>query len=116
MAVRYLGINLKQCTLRGVIRITANVDLLCEVAVLEHHSFKLALHPPFCKASVSGSGFSAFRSQKFNNKKMKKLILKVIEWAIYRMSEYTPPEVKYSERNYRVAKAALAVGELRELL
>ena len=26
---------------------------------------------PFCKASVSGSGFSAFRSPNFNNKKMK---------------------------------------------
>lgn len=46
---------------------------------------------------------------------MKKIILKIIEWAIYRMSEYTPPEVKHSEKNYKVAKAALAVRELSEL-
>jgi hypothetical protein len=46
---------------------------------------------------------------------MKRLILKVIEWTVCRMSEHTPPEVNYSERNYRVAKAALAVSELREL-
>jgi hypothetical protein len=47
--------------------------------LLELQGFKLALHPPFCKASVSGSGFSAFRSPKFNNKKMivKDLTVKV---------------------------------------
>jgi len=47
---------------------------------------------------------------------MKNLILKAVEWAVYRMAEYTPPEVKYSERNFKVAKAALAVGELRDFL
>lgn len=47
---------------------------------------------------------------------MKTIILKLIEQIIYRFSEHTPPEVKSSERNYKVAKATLAVGELRELL
>lgn len=47
---------------------------------------------------------------------MKKLILKVLEQIIYRFSEHTPPEVKYSERNCRVAKAALAIHELSEIL
>jgi hypothetical protein len=47
---------------------------------------------------------------------MKCIILRVIEWTLYRMSEYTPPEIKYSERNCRVAKAAIAVRELRALL
>ena len=47
---------------------------------------------------------------------MKNLILRVIEQVIYRMSEHTPPEIKYSERNYKVAKAALAVSELRKFL
>ena len=37
---------------------------------MNHNSNINALHPPFCKASVSGSGFSAFRSPKINNKKM----------------------------------------------
>jgi len=47
---------------------------------------------------------------------MKTLILIVIEWALYRMCEHTPPETKHSEINLRVARAAIAVGELRELL
>jgi len=36
---------------------------------MENKSTELAHNPPFCKADVSGSGFSAFRSPKFNNKK-----------------------------------------------
>ena len=46
---------------------------------------------------------------------MKKLTLKFIEQIIYHFSEYTPPEVKYSERNYRVGKAALAIKDLYNL-
>jgi hypothetical protein len=37
-----------------------------------------------------------------------------MEWSIYKMAEYTPPSVKHSERNCRVAKAAMAVSELRK--
>lgn len=47
---------------------------------------------------------------------MKKLILKIIEKILYTFSEYTPPEVKYSERNYRVAKAAISVKELSDII
>lgn len=47
---------------------------------------------------------------------MKRIILKVIEQILYRMCEHTTPEVKSSQRNYLVAKSALAVGELREFL
>lgn len=44
---------------------------------------------------------------------MKNLILKTIQKIIYIFSEKTPPEVKYSERNYKVARAILAIGELK---
>lgn len=47
---------------------------------------------------------------------MKLFILKVIEKIIYSMSEHTPPEVKFSERNYKVAKATLEIRELRGYL
>jgi hypothetical protein len=47
---------------------------------------------------------------------MKNLLLKLIEQIIYKMSENTLPNVKYSKQNYKVAKAALAVSELRKFL
>lgn len=46
---------------------------------------------------------------------MKKLILKLLEQIIYKFSEHTPPDVKFSERNLRVANAALAIHELSKL-
>ena len=48
--------------------------------------------------------------------KMKRLILKVLVQIIYRFSERTPSDIKYSEKNYRVANAVLAVGELAKLV
>ena len=45
---------------------------------------------------------------------MRNLILWIMEQIIYRMSERTSKSVKYSERNRMVAKAALAVSELRK--
>lgn len=50
------------------------------------------------------------------NNQMKKIILRVIIRIIYSFSERTPPEVKYSERNFRVASAALAAGELESIV
>lgn len=47
---------------------------------------------------------------------MKKIILKLIKKIVYKFSEFTPPDVKYSERNYRVAKAALAIDELIDIV
>lgn len=43
---------------------------------------------------------------------MKRLILKIIVFIIYRYSERTSPDVKYSERNCKVAKAALSVEDI----
>ena len=47
---------------------------------------------------------------------MKIIILKLIKWTIYKMSEYTPPKIKNSDNNYHVAKSALAVNEFINFL
>lgn len=47
---------------------------------------------------------------------MSNIILTIVTWVIYRFKEHTPPDIKHSERNYRVAKAALAIEDLRKFL
>ena len=43
---------------------------------------------------------------------MSKLILKLIKQIVFRYAEHTPPEVKSSTRNYKVAAINLAIDNL----
>lgn len=43
---------------------------------------------------------------------MKILLLKIIKQIIYRFSERTPPEVKFSQRNYCIGRACEAIDDL----
>lgn len=43
---------------------------------------------------------------------MKKLILNIIKQVVYKFSERTPPEVKYSERNQLVATICFNIDKL----
>ena len=44
--------------------------------------------------------------------KMKLLLAKIARWFVFRASEYTPPEVKYSHQNYLVGNASSAIDKL----
>mgnify|MGYP005997124085 CR=1 FL=1 len=46
---------------------------------------------------------------------MKKIILKLLGQIIYMFSEKTAPNVKYSEKNHKVAEATLAIQALTKL-
>ena len=43
---------------------------------------------------------------------MKKLFLRLLAQIVYRFAETTPPGVKFSERNQKVAESALALQAL----
>lgn len=43
---------------------------------------------------------------------MKIILLKILSKIVYRFSEHPQPNVNYSERNYKVAKAVIAINEL----
>lgn len=47
---------------------------------------------------------------------MKKAILKLVKIIIFRFSEKTKAEVKYSELNFRVAKVLLSIEELGKII
>lgn len=42
--------------------------------------------------------------------------LKEIRKTIYKYSEYTPADVKYSEINYTIAEATMAISKLIKLI